>query len=1017
MSDQATTAGVRTRQQPNRTTLSGWAVQRPASTLLFLLVLILLVALWMRVRDLGHIPLGAHYDEAASAIIADEIAHGARPIFIRAYTGEEVLFFYLAGIAISLIGHPLIALRLTATWVGIVSIAVSYRTARELFARERHGQWIAVVAAAIQATILWTVAINRLGFRAQVQPLLQALTILFIYRALRSEGRRAWANWALAGMWCGLAAYTYLAIRAFPILLATFLLWILIFEPGNAPAGSGAHQDAARSLSPTGRRGRLLRLRQFGLFLLVALLVFAPLGAFYVRNPEFFGTRMAQVSVFSAQVGGQDPWRAFWYAARTSFAMFTVRGDMNWRFNVAWAPALWPPLGLFFYIGLLIGLWRLFRTGEARRRGTYLLLLLWLPVMLLPSILGGGDVDLSLSLRAIGVMPALFYWPALGLVESMSALQRWTTTRPWLGRRLSSEAVQIAVVGLIVALLMATGIYTFYQCFYVWGPSLPNYYTSSGDLVDAASYLNAHLPADATCYVSAEHYRHPTMALLAQRYAELKWLVGPDVLVYPTAAQGETWYVLTHDAMPSEQALMRTLGSPAEEHLAPDGQPAFRLYRFAPGQVPVPQPQERGDANLGDMLRFLGYDLNASPVSAGTFDITMYFQVLARGEGGAGRDDYTFFVHLVDDLGFGWGDKTFFTYPSSQWSVGEVIAFHCVFPIWKGAPPARYRLDVGAFSPSLDARLPVLNQAGQMAGTTFQLGPFDVGRAPSSPAELPPIQQPLQASFDPQLDLIGLDRDRGDLRPGETLSLSLYWRSKAMIESGYIVSIWLEADGARTPLWDGDPVHGLYPFDRWQPPEFIRDRYALRLPTDITPGSWDLRLAVLRPDRTPAPTTDGRESVLLSRINVLAADRQWEPPAFAHPVGARLGDRVELLGYDLDREEVRPGESIHLTLVWRCLREMDTAYTVFTHVLDRAEQIRGQQDNPPVAGTYPTTLWVPGEVVVDRYDITIRGDTPPGMHVIEVGLYDPANMQRLPVLDPSGALGDRILLGQIEIRF
>jgi hypothetical protein len=130
-----------------------------------------------------------------------------------------------------------------------------------------------------------------------------------------------------------------------------------------------------------------------------------------------------------------------------------------------------------------------------------------------------------------------------------------------------------------------------------------------------------------------------------------------------------------------------------------------------------------------------------------------------------------------------------------------------------------------------------------------------------------------------------------------------------------------------------------------------------------------------------------------------------------------LGDRVELLGYDLDREEVRPGESIHLTLIWRSLREMDTSYTVFTHVLDQAEQIRGQQDNPPVAGTYPTTLWVPGEVVVDRYDIAIRADTPPGMHVIEVGLYDPATLQRLPVLDPSGALGDRILLGQIEIRF
>ena len=635
--------------------------------------------------------------------------------------------------------------------------------------------------------------------------------------------------------------------------------------------------------------------------------------------------------------------------------------------------------------------------------------------MLLPSILGGGDVDLSLTLRAIGVMPALFYWPALGLVESMSALCRWATARSWITDRLSPPTIRFLAIGLVVALLVATGIYTTYQCFTIWGPSLPNYYTSSGDLVDAAGYLNAQLPADANVYVSAEHYRHPTMALLAHRYAEFRWLVGPDVLVYPTAVRGETWYVLTHDAMPSEQALARALGSAAEEHLAPDGQVAFRVYRFAPGQVPTPRPQVRGGANLGDMLRFLGYDLNAAPISGGTFDVTLYLQVLPKGEGGGGRDDYTFFAHLVDDLGFGWGDKTFFTYPSSQWSAGEVIAFRCAFPIWKGAPPARYLLDVGAFSPSLDARLPVLNQAGQMAGTTFQLGPFELSRASSPPVELPAIQQALQASFGPQLDLIGVDRDRGDLRPGETLALSLYWRSQAKMESGYSVSIWLQSEGTRVPLWEGDPVHGLYPFDRWRPPEFLRDRYALRLPTDIAAGDWDLRLAVLRPDRTPVPTADGHESVLLSRIKVLAADRQWEAPAFAYPVEARLGDRVELLGYDLDREEVRPGESIRLTLVWRCLQEMDTAYTVFTHVLDQAAQIRGQKDNPPVGGKYPTTLWVAGEVVVDRYDIAIRSDAPPGTHVIEVGMYDPVTMQRLSVLDPSGALGDRILLGQIRV--
>jgi hypothetical protein len=95
---------------------------------------------------------------------------------------------------------------------------------------------------------------------------------------------------------------------------------------------------------------------------------------------------------------------------------------------------------------------------------------------------------------------------------------------------------------------------------------------------------------------------------------------------------------------------------------------------------------------------------------------------------------------------------------------------------------------------------------------------------------------------------------------------------------------------------------------------------------------------------------------------------------------------------------------------------MDTSYTVFTHLLDEGEGIQGQQDNPPLRGSYPTTVWVAGEVVVDEYDIQVDPDASPGVHVIEVGMYDPADLSRLPVRDPTGMAGDRILLGEVEVK-
>ena len=67
-------------------------------------------------------------------------------------------------------------------------------------------------------------------------------------------------------------------------------------------------------------------------------------------------------------------------------------------------------------------------TGARRRLNG--LLLLWLPVMLLPSILGGQDVELSLSLRAIGVQPALYIWAALGLSASARAAAHLPAS-PW----------------------------------------------------------------------------------------------------------------------------------------------------------------------------------------------------------------------------------------------------------------------------------------------------------------------------------------------------------------------------------------------------------------------------------------------------------------------------------------------------------------------------------------------------------------------------------------------------------
>jgi predicted membrane-bound mannosyltransferase len=81
----------------------------------WLLILTLLVASALRLWQIGTVPPGLHYDEAADTIIAEQIARGeSAPIFIDAYTGKEVLFFYWAAAWMKLIGPSVFAMRLAA---------------------------------------------------------------------------------------------------------------------------------------------------------------------------------------------------------------------------------------------------------------------------------------------------------------------------------------------------------------------------------------------------------------------------------------------------------------------------------------------------------------------------------------------------------------------------------------------------------------------------------------------------------------------------------------------------------------------------------------------------------------------------------------------------------------------------------------------------------------------------------------------------------------------------------------
>ena len=466
-----------------------------------LLGAILATAAFLRLYRLESLPRGPYYDEAANGILAAEIATGkAYPLFIRSYTGKEVLYFYAVAGMMKVLGISLLSMRLTSALFGVATVGATYWLALQLFAEEGEGtrRSIGLIAAALTAVSFWHIVISRYGFRAISQPLLQALMLGFLWRGLRRGG---WANVVLAGILTGATAYTYLASRIVPVAL---LPWVV-----------GAW------IASHGERGRIAA--RIGALALTGALVFAPLGAFFLRNPETFGARMGQVSVLNPELNEGDLGEALWRSIGAAFGMFTVRGDPQSRFGVIGRPVFDPVVGALFYLGVLYALYRVFKGPRPHDRVLYGSLLLWVPLLLVPSILGVKEVPHSL--RAIGVMPVLFLFPALGIEGEFRFLA---------GRAARlHRAVPLVSMILAALLLVSGGVHAGWDYFARWGNQAAPYYENDNDLADAARTLNATDTGEADLFASSIHYRHPTMAFLAEDYGRMRWLVGTGVIAFP----------------------------------------------------------------------------------------------------------------------------------------------------------------------------------------------------------------------------------------------------------------------------------------------------------------------------------------------------------------------------------------------------------------------------------------------------------------------------------------------------
>ncbi|MDM8532704.1 glycosyltransferase family 39 protein, partial [Anaerolineales bacterium HSG25] len=278
-----------------------------------------------------------------------------------------------------------------------------------------------------------------------------------------------------------------------------------------------------------------------------------------------------------------------------------------------------------------------------------------------------------------------------------------------------------------------------------------------------------------------------------------------------------------------------------ELHLADvsiiDPQPAIDS-----GALPVAHQTNLVFYDEGDVANMVGYSASEGPFKSGTtVDMNLFWQALElTGFQNLSTLDYIVQIQLEDETG-----QIHSTYqrqpirPTSNWHVGMLLRDPHAVPIPATASAGRYNLRLSLLS---DQQQPLkLSSLG-----TFQ--PFDLFSPKSSiilhpitlierprSYEAPQVQQALQADFNGQAMLVGLDLPAQPLSAGDVLPLTLYWQAQTEFDRNWTVFVHLlDEHGTTVAQHDKLPGDGEFPTTSWLPSEYLTDTYTLILPSSLS---------------------------------------------------------------------------------------------------------------------------------------------------------------------------------------
>jgi len=248
----------------------------------------------------------------------------------------------------------------------------------------------------------------------------------------------------------------------------------------------------------------------------------------------------------------------------------------------------------------------------------------------------------------------------------------------------------------------------------------------------------------------------------------------------------------------------------------------------------------------------------------------------------------------------------------------------------------------------------------------------------------PQIEHPAEVNFDDKMMFLGYNAEEmvqkkrepswlekylnahAELLPKHRtiFRVTYFWRCLAEMLEDYTLVTQFEGHHSQTYRINQSHqgVNGVYPTSLWSKGEIIQEEYEVEVLAEYPPIRYAFLVGVRNGEEELSVSgdveTDESNRVKLGEVEVAPAERAVslaKAPAVATKLEIPVNDEILLLGYDLNKADLTPGDKLRIVTSWQSLKQTGRDYAISLEVRN------GKYKVSQVLDIAPTRMWDEGK--------------------------------------------------------